>query len=202
MSSSHRVRLLAIRPAAWWERGLQTLRTLMGGVATFVLAATLPRIGHAQKMAPAATPVVFDGVTVVDVEHGTLLPTQRVVIVGNRIQAIGKADAITIPRGAQVVDAHGKYLIPGLWDMHLHTTAYIPYLMLIANGVTGMRDCWSYVPLDSMLRWRREILAGTRVGPPRQFLSGVALDDGSPCTRGPVAHACVADTADARWLIR
>ena len=144
---------------------------------------------------------MFDDVTVVDVEHGTLLPTQRVVIVGNRIQAMGDTGAIKMPQGARVLDARGKYLIPGLWDMHVHTSADLPYLLLIANGVTGIRDCWSYVPFDTMAQWRRQILAGTRVGPPRQLLSEMALDEHSPCTRGTTGHQCVADTADAKRVV-
>src|SRR5881394_4253435 len=65
-------------------------------------------------------PLVFDMVTVVDVERGKLLPNRRVVIVGNRIQAAGSADSVKMPAGAQVVDAKGKYLIPGVWDMLVH----------------------------------------------------------------------------------
>jgi hypothetical protein len=64
--------------------------------------------------------LVFDGVTVVDVEHGKLLSGQRVVIAGNRIQATGDVSTVKAPKTAQIVDARGKYLIPGLWDMHVH----------------------------------------------------------------------------------
>jgi len=138
------------------------------------LAASIPGRASAvvQTPQPAAESRVFDNVTVVDVEHGTLLADQRVVIVGNRIQKMGSVKSVKIPKGAEVVNAQGKYLIPGLWDMHVHTTAYLPYPLLISNGVTGIRDAWSYVSIDTMLQWQREILAGTRVGPPRQLLTG------------------------------
>src|ERR1700754_4780836 len=69
----------------------------------------------------SAVPLVFDGATVVDVTVGKLVSNQRVVIEGNRVRAMGKADAVPLPTGAQVVDAKGKYLIPGLWDMHTHS---------------------------------------------------------------------------------
>jgi hypothetical protein len=77
------------------------------------------------------------------------------------------------------VDARGKYLIPGLWDLHVHprTFAHLFYPLFIANGVTGIRDAWSEIPLDTLVRWRREILASTRVGPPVQLLSGEALSE-------------------------
>ena len=174
-----------------------------------------------QQHMAVTTSLVFNRVTVVDVDQGKLVPDQRVVITGNRIQAVGSLGAVSIPKGAQVVQAKGKYLIPGLWDMHahptlsgtgvpsapdVHITADLAYLLFIANGVTGFRDAWSQVPLDTMLRWRREILAGTRVGPPRQLFSGVAIDESDPCTRedhGFTGHVCVSpDTADIGKLVR
>jgi hypothetical protein len=87
-----------------------------------------------------------------------------------------------MPSDARVIDARGKYLIPGLWDMHIHPFHFAPifYPLLVANGVTGIRDAWSNVPLDTLLHWRREILAGTRVGPPRQLLAGAPLHEDDP----------------------
>ena len=158
---------------------------------------------YAQQPA-STTPLVFDGVIVIDVRHGLRLPAQRVVIVGNRIRAVGSVGTVRMPAGARVVDARGKYLIPGLWDMHTHSRRYtnIFYPLFIANGITGIRDGWSEVPLDTLVHWRREILAGAREGPPRQLLAGPALDEATPCTRGDGGgHVCVADTADARHVV-
>ena len=152
----------------------------------------------------AETAFVFDHVTVVDVEHGQLWPDQRVVIVGTHIRAVGATKTVRIPAGAQVVDAHGKYLIPGLWDMHTHSRRYTDffYPLFLANGVTGIRDAWSEVPIDSTRLWRQQILAGTRIGPPRQLLPGPALDEETPCQRGPgQGHVCVGDSADARHVV-
>ncbi len=64
-----------------------------------VLAGTVPTMAGAQQATAAAPSLVFDQVTVVDVEHGKLLPDQRVVIVGNRIQAIGDGGAVKTPAG-------------------------------------------------------------------------------------------------------
>jgi hypothetical protein len=151
---------------------------------------------------PGAATLVLNGVTVVDIEQGKLRSAQRVVITGNRIQAVGEAGAVKTPRGAQVVDARGKYLIPGLWDLHTHPRrlAHLFYPLLLANGVTGMRDAGSGVPLDTLLLWRREILASTRVGPPRQLLSGQSI--AGPVTgckryRADEPQTCVVDSADA-----
>jgi hypothetical protein len=123
---------------------------------------------------PAGAPLVFDGVTVVDVEHGQLLPDQRVVVTGNRIQTVGSAGSVPLPKGAQVIDAKTKFLIPGLWDLHTHPRSYTQlfYPLFIANGVTGFRDAWSDWPIDSLALWWRAILAGKLVGPPRQLLTG------------------------------
>jgi hypothetical protein len=195
------------------ERGASLLRE----AAVLVLAGVIPVAVSSQQKAALATSLVFDGVTVVDVEQGKLVPDQRVVIAGNRIQTVGSLSAVAIPKGAQVVSAKDKYLIPGLWDMHVHpgepadvprgATEDLTYLLFIANGVTGFRDARSMVPMDTMVRWRHEILAGTRVGPPRQLLSGVAIGGGgTPCTgvvNGFTGHVCdVSDTADIEKLVR
>jgi imidazolonepropionase-like amidohydrolase len=116
------------------------------------------------------------------VEHGKPIPDQRVVIEGNRIQVMGDVNAVKMPRRAQVVNARGKYLIPGLWDMHVHLWVLpdVVYPLLLVNGVTGIRDVGTGVPLDTLRRWRQEILMGTRLGPPRQLFAGPMLDDGDP----------------------
>jgi hypothetical protein len=186
--------------------GLEAL-ALVSGVVALILAGAVPGTAAVQQSATAPTSLMFDGVTVVDVEHGTLIPKQRVVIAGNRIQAMGDIGAVKAPQGAQVVEAQGKYLIPGLWDLHTHLLGYasdVFYPLFIANGVTGIRDAWSEVPLDTLRRWRQEILVGTRVGPPRQILSGVSINEAADCERGDlVGQVCVSegDSADARKLV-
>jgi hypothetical protein len=76
-----------------------------------------PALGNSTVMRahePAApAPLVFDMVTVIDVEQGRLLKEQRVVIVGNHIRTMGSVLSVPMPVGAHVVHANGKYLIPG-----------------------------------------------------------------------------------------
>ena len=67
-----------------------------------MLAVFISVVADAQDFAPRPASLMFDGVTVVDVEQGTLLPDQRVVIAGNRITVVGRAGAVTAPEGAQV----------------------------------------------------------------------------------------------------
>jgi hypothetical protein len=139
----------------------------------------------------AAVTLVFKDVTVVDVTDGRLLPEQTVVIAGNRVQALGPAgrNQVRVPAGAQVVDARGKYLIPGLWDMHVHVkTPGAPppqehegpfYSAFVAHGVTGIRELGQRFQggADSFRVWQREVAAGTRVGP-RAVGPSIDLTDG------------------------
>ncbi len=175
-------------------------------VVVTLLAGAVPVAAPAQQPASPSA-VMFDGVTVVDVEQGKLLPDQRVVIAGNRIRTVGAARAVKAPAGAHVVDARGKYLIPGLWDMHVHGQSSIPaYSVLLANGITGIRDASTAVPLDTLRLWRREVLAGKLVGPPRQIFSGPGVSNEIPdCQRSQRVgqlHTCVtADPADQRHFV-
>ncbi len=141
----------------------------MHGIVALILGGAVPAVVSAQQ---AVTTLVFDGVTVVDVEQGELVSGQRVVIMGSRIAAVGSTGAIEIPRGARVVDARGKYLIPGLWNMHSHAILNLRNAVLdefpkfIATGVTGIREAaGAPVPLSTLHQWRREVDAGRRVGP-------------------------------------
>src|SRR5688500_11284574 len=88
-----------------------------------LLAAVLPaactsRPPAASSAAPSA--LAITNVTVVDVRGGPSRPGQTVVVSGNRITAVGASASTPAPRGSNVVDGTGRYLIPGLWDMHSH----------------------------------------------------------------------------------
>ncbi|MGH7603688.1 MAG: amidohydrolase family protein [Gemmatimonadaceae bacterium] len=133
-------------------------------------------------------------VSVVDVVAGTTRADNTVIIHGNRIVYVGAAANANIPDGARLVDGRGKFLIPGLWDMHVHAFMYVfsdfAGPLMIANGVTGARDMGYHV--DTTLRWKREIAAGLEVGP--RLVAGVRVD-------GPVGRASfvshIKDSADA-----
>lgn len=96
--------------------------------------------------ARAPQPLALIHVTIIDVRDGTLHRDQTVVIRENRISAVG-ATGSAVPDGARVIDARGRYLMPGLWDMHVHTpsdteTRTLTFPLLIANGITGVRLMW------------------------------------------------------------
>jgi len=118
-------------------------------------------------------------VSVVDTRTGTVLPDQSVIIIDNRIASVGPSGDVHAPPSTKSIDGSGKFLIPGLWDAHMHTSgiaesrnAILP--LLIANGVTGARsmaaDCLGLgdecgETIYDVNMWREEIAAGTLVGP-------------------------------------
>ena len=122
--------------------------------------------------------LAFAHVSVVDVERGVARNDQTVVVVGNRIAEVGPAGGVTVPAGARVVDARGKYLIPGLWDMHAHGQFSVDNFTLhAAHGVTGIRHIGG--PLAEAVAFRRMGSAELRAYPMRirvGALSGFALD--------------------------
>jgi imidazolonepropionase-like amidohydrolase len=147
------------------------------------LSATLALAFLAGNLCAAARdtlpgPLAITGVTVVDVTGGPSLPDRTVVVDGIRITAVGKAGVVRIPRGAQVVDGRGQFLIPGLWDMHVHTAgrSYLP--LYVANGVTGVRDMHAFVP-ETIYQMRREVRDGKTLGP-RIVAAGPVVDGPKP----------------------
>src|SRR5262245_17455157 len=83
--------------------------------------------------------VAIRDVAVINVAQGTVIPHQTVLIAGNRIVALGSTTATTVPRRARVVQASGKFLMPGLWDMHSHAVSFgrTSLTLYLALGVTG-----------------------------------------------------------------
>jgi hypothetical protein len=102
--------------------------------------------------------LAITNVTVIDVTRGTRLAAQTVLVAGTRIVMVGPARSVAVPGGARVVDGRGAFLVPGLWDMHVHSGGYDHgrrYLpALLAQGITGVRDMGT--PLEDVLRLRAE----------------------------------------------
>ncbi len=151
-----------------------------------------------------AASLVLRDVTVVDVESGRLQPGTTVVVEGERIARMGPTESIRVPAGARVVDGKGGFLIPGLWDMHVHMAfgdwfpggKEIALPLFLANGVTGVRDMGG--ELETLLEWRKEIAAGALAGP-RLVVSGPMLDGEKP--RFPSSIAVVTPE-DGRRAVR
>jgi imidazolonepropionase-like amidohydrolase len=135
---------------------------------------------HTSKEAPRKVLVLFR-VTVIDVTAGTVHPDMAVEIDGNRIASVGKIGSLEIPKGAVTLNMRGKFLIPGLWDMHVHTFFgdWVPggrevtLPLFVASGITGVRDMGS--DLDQILAARDAVEQGLALGP-RLVVSGPMLD--------------------------
>ncbi len=123
-------------------------------------------------------------VTLIDATSAAPRPDMTVFISGEKIAAIGPSESLFIPRRTKTLDATGKFLMPGLVDMHAHLTGageptgsrefILP--LLLANGITTVRDMGGN--LDSLIALRHEIEKG-QLQAPRIFFAGPYLD-GSP----------------------
>jgi imidazolonepropionase-like amidohydrolase len=166
-------------------------RALMG----IVLAMTIAVAAFARTAAPD-TALVFSHVNIIDATGAPLQPDMTVIVRDRRIVTVEKSGATRVPAHAHVVNARGKYLIPGLWDMHVHTVfgdwlprnEKVTLPLFVANGVTGVRDMGS--DLNVVKQWRSEIAAGKLLGP-RMFIAGPMLDGPTPRfpSSAPVANA-------------
>jgi imidazolonepropionase-like amidohydrolase len=120
-------------------------------------------------------------VTVINPGTSSVRPDATVVISGDRITAVSDATAFQVTKNARVIDGKGQYLIPGLWDMHVHSAfgdwfpggRDIILPLFIANGVTGVRDMGGDIPV--LFAWRKQIAEGRIIGP-RMLISGPMLD--------------------------
>lgn len=148
---------------------------------------------HPQAQAPTGG-LAFTRVTVIDAATPVPRPDQTVVIRGNRIVAAGPAATTPVPPGTRIIDGRGKFLLPGLWDMHVHTT--VPggrdlLAFYVGNGVTGVRDMagdWA-----ELRGWLREISEGRLVGP-RILAAGPYLEGGTT----PMPHLLARNPEEAR----
>jgi len=189
------------------------------GIACLLLIACTPRattvaIRDSRTRSPA---VAIRAVTVVDVMDGSLRGKQTVLVEGNRITAVGPADQVRIPRDAELVDAAGRYVIPGLWDMHVHSvnpvgvdTAnrsiaaqdwHLP--LFLAYGVTGVRnmnDGTADVTLALTNTIKRQLSERSRRGPPRFLSAGPAVDGDPPL--GLSKKVIVRTAPEARAVVK
>lgn len=154
--------------------------------------ALLVAIGFALSAQTQA--IVITDVTVIDATGAPAQPAMTVVVRDGRILSIGRTGSVTVTRGSQVVRGTGKYLIPGLWDMHVHLTKD-DLALLVANGVTGVRDMGN--ALADVDDWRGRIAAHALVGP-QIFRVGPILNGEE---YGP-AQLAIQTEAEARTAVR
>jgi hypothetical protein len=153
--------------------------------------------------------LIFTNVNVVSTRHGGLEPNVTVVIKHGRITAIAKLGFVAQGRDIQIINANGKYLIPGLWDMHVHSAFVSPawderviYPLYIANGVTGVRDMGG--DPEVLERRRKRIDSGELLGPhlalAGPFLAGGNSDQQTIAVQTPAEARRAVDTVKNRGL--
>ena len=154
----------------------------VAGVVSLAWAATLGAV--------AAPPLVLQHVAVIVGDGSTTLGDATLLIRDGRIAQVDPSGTLKPPVGSQIVDASGKFAIPGLWDMHVHlfnnflqdgsdNNAYF-FPLLVANGVVGVRDMYTD-PDDIAVarRWNEETESGALIGP-RVMVSSRVVDGDPP----------------------
>lgn len=167
-----------------------------------LIALALPLMIAARPAAamPQHADVIIRNVTVIDVEAAEPIVGQAVVLKGADIVAVGADAAIARNwRARRSVEGKGRYLIPGLWDMHVHfgggpdlieeNKALLP--LYVANGITTIRDCSGDLA-EQVLAWRKEIASGSLFGP-RLLTSGAKIEGIAPVWKGTIEVGSEAD---------
>ncbi len=172
-----------------WESSVPKLlekQEALASARTVDLARTLTR--------KPKQPVAITNANVFDAATGQSAPGSTVLIDGNKIRAVGKDGSVMIPSQAERIDAGGKALLPGLWDMHVHISP-TDGLLHMAAGVTSVRDLAN--DNDALVQLKRDIDSGTAIGP-RITMRGF-MDGRGPYT-GPT-KVFVDTEAEARTAI-
>jgi len=172
-----------------WEASVPKLLDKQEALANARTAALARELIH-----KPLEPIAITNANLFDAATGQSVPGSTVVVEGNRIRAVGKDGVVKIPSNARRVDAGGKALLPGLWDMHVHVSPN-DGLLHLAAGVTSVRDLAN--DNDALLKMKREIDNGKQVGP-RITMRGF-MDGRGPYT-GPT-KVFVDNEAEARAAI-
>lgn len=143
--------------------------------------------------------VAMTHATVIDPHRGQVHHDMTVLVRGDRIEAVGRHGTVAVD-GARVVDLRGKFVIPGLADMHTHAFAeQIDPALYVANGVTTVREMAGN---PAVRDWRNKIDAGTLLGP--RYTIGSRIIDGAPSIWDPALLEViqVADAGQGRAAVR
>ncbi|MEV4347104.1 amidohydrolase family protein [Actinoplanes sp. NPDC049596] len=175
-------------------------RTVLAGTALGVAALGIPRVAEAGRRRGL---LAITNVTVIDARGG-VRRGQTAIIQGERILDVAAAERVPVPHGATVVDGGGKFLIPGLADMHTHVVGIDdtdPELYVV-NGVTTTRQMSGGAQAREL---RRQVEAGERTGP--RWIIGSRIVDGAPSLWDVLdedggVHVAVASPDRARAAVR
>ena len=189
------------------------MKAALGSLSLLVLSSSL-FFAQVQPV-PDQRPLAFTHVTVIDATGSPAQPDMTVVVSGDRISGVGKFGTVAIPPNAQVMEARGRFMIPGLQEMHTHAfirekksfPLYTFYLFL-ANGVTGIRDFgstgvkddFSDYPFRGDTLWRQAVSAGSILGP--RVNMSLTVVNGPRAEGYPRTWLTVGDAAQARDMVK
>lgn len=142
-----------------------------------------------------ATPIFIQDVSIVIPGKAEAVVHQSVLIDGDKIVSVEPANQVKAPANARVVDGKGKFLLPGLWDMHVHLVEPKSLSLFTANGVTGIRTMFG---APSHLTWRKQIGSGELIGP-RMVIGSPIVDGPKPIWPGSIG---VLSADQARAAVR
>ena len=189
-------------PVGWFitvRRGHEHLLPALRAIEVAYRNAQGEELARSVAPPPAPAIAIVNG-DVFDSEAGVILPRTTVVVRGDRIAAVGPAEAVTVPVDARIVDATGKTVMPGMWDMHTHfqlTSQSSGTVTQLANGITTIRDLAADVDVAVAHRDRadRGLLAS-----PRAILGGFI--EGPGRWAGPTEVIVHTEDEARRWVAR
>jgi imidazolonepropionase-like amidohydrolase len=146
-----------------------------------------------EKKPAASLRIALTHATILDVASGASQADRTIVVEGDRIVSVSPSSSKPAPDVGRTIDASGKYIIPGLWDMHVHFLAQNSGKLFVANGVTGVRVMWGnprFAPRRDRMHFdfRDEYEARSSVGP-RMIIASQILDGPKPVWPNSVALA-------------
>lgn len=188
-----------------------TAATLVGILALIATAFLLWPVPDMPRQGTVGD-FLIRNVTVVNVEKGTLQKNQYVVVRNGLIDSVVFTDPVSAQDSLIAIDGTGKYLIPGLWDMHAHSTklsSQYQHPLFIANGVTGVRDLWGCMSeSDSFLaciedrrRWNNALSDQSGLSPRYIGQSSFQINGGSEVPDGFPEFFKARNADEARQLV-
>jgi imidazolonepropionase-like amidohydrolase len=161
------------------RKGYETAQAQLLQAQEKALAARAAAVAATLSRTPKG-PLVIRHAAVFDAEARVLRRGWSVAVAGDRITAVGPDAKVAVPAGAEVIDAHGQALLPGLWDMHVHITSQTDGLLDLMAGVTTVRDMGD--DMDTLKRLSDDFDSGELNGP---HILKAGLIDGTGPFQGP-----------------